>query len=151
MDQPDLREVVLDCREIPLRTRTMAIRWRCLAVIYPPASSMLAPWPKDALLGLKSNTKPRRQTTRNICFILTCVILPKGVSDRRKQGRHELTSKKLNGFGGVKLRGVGRLVPPDGKNPPSPTRPLGVVIAQTCLSNNRTRNSTLKTNITTHY
>ena len=56
MGQPDLREVVLDCRDVRLRTRTLASRWICLAVTYPQNTSTHTPRINITHFALKLNT-----------------------------------------------------------------------------------------------
>ncbi len=147
MDQPDLREVVLDCRDVRLRTRIMAMRWRCLVVINPQNTSMRTPRPKTAHFALKLNTgtilmRPNHYTSIH-------ETRQKEVSDLKMLGKDVRISRKRNVFGVVKLRGVGQYPPPDGKPVPSPSRPVGVVKAQPITTLRRT-NSTPNIHITTH-
>ena len=147
MDQPDLREVVLDCRDAGLRTRTMAMRWRCLAVIYPQNTSTHIPRQKTTHSVPKLNTDTTLANPTHDTAI--CEMRLKEESVQTKPGKDVRISRKRNAFGVVKLRGVGLCPPPDGKPVPSPSRPVGVVIAQTITILRRT-NSTPNTHTTTH-
>ena len=149
LDQPDLREVVLDCRDARLRTRTLATRWRCLAVTYPRNINMHIPRTKTTHFELKVNIYSLLANTP--IDVKTCETLLKEVFGRVRLGKDVQTNRSKNAFGVVKWLGVGPLVLPDGKNQPSITRPPGVMIAQNRLSNNKTKHSILKTYITTMY
>ena len=147
MGQPDLREVVLDCRDAGLRTRTMALRWRCLAVIYPQDTSTHIPRPKTTHFAPKLNTDTTLANLTHDTAI--CEMRLKEEFDRTKPGKDVRISRKRNVFGVVMLRGVGLYPPPDGKPVPSPSRPVGVVKAQIITILRRT-NSTPNIHTTTH-